>query len=205
MYLVQFVNNLDESVTQGDVLVIGHRKALPSHHASMGNPVVGADVCDEAADTRVCGIVHEVHANVVPEALIPANAEEIMPDANLADSKRAAGARGMAARATKLSKAAKARQASMQLYSLKQLEKLDRSKVKPGQLGYMVTHGVCAVCKVDADIAPIKVGDLLTTSPTKGHAQKVENPAEAVGAILGKALASLREGKGTIPILVMIQ
>jgi hypothetical protein len=190
MNLVQFTNNLDESVTQGDVLVIGHRKASFSHHASMGNPVVGVEVADTAFDTRVCGIVFEVHADLAPEGLVPPGLE---PESSAHAGKR------------KASKASKARQQSMQVYNFKQLEKLDRAKVKPGQLGYMVTHGVVASCKVDADITPIKVGDLLTTSPTKGHAQKVLEPTQAIGAILGKALASLKEGKGTIPILVMIQ
>jgi hypothetical protein len=199
MHLVQFTNNLEESIAQGDVLVIAHRKASASHHASMGNPIILAEVADEAHDTRVCGIVYEVHAEVAPEELNPPGAPSELA------AGQEGGAKSIAAVRHKPSKAAKARRQKMQIYSLKQLEKLDRAKVKPGQLGYMVTHGVCAVCKVDADIAPIKVGDLLTTSPTKGHAQKVQNPVEAIGAILGKALASLREGKGTIPVLVTIQ
>ena len=72
-------------------------------------------------------------------------------------------------------------------------------------MGWMVTIGTFGYCKVDADIAPIEIGDLLTTSPTKGHAQKVLNRAEAVGAIIGKALGPLAKGKGKIPVLVMLQ
>jgi hypothetical protein len=60
-------------------------------------------------------------------------------------------------------------------------------------------------CKVDADVAPIEVGDLLTTSPTKGHAQKALDPGKAVGAIIGKALASFSRGKGKILVLVLLQ
>jgi hypothetical protein len=60
-------------------------------------------------------------------------------------------------------------------------------------------------CNVDADIAPIAVGDLLTTSPTSGHAQKVLDRGMATGAILGKALGSLDRGKGQIPVLVMLR
>jgi hypothetical protein len=82
---------------------------------------------------------------------------------------------------------------------------LDKTRVGQGQVGLMVTLGAFAHCKVDADIAPIEVGDLLTTSETKGHAQKVTDPARAVGAILGKALGSLKEGKGRIPIMVTLQ
>jgi hypothetical protein len=51
-------------------------------------------------------------------------------------------------------------------------------------------------CQVDADIAPIAVGDLLTTSPTRGHAQKVLQPDKAMGAIIGKALGRLDAGQG---------
>jgi hypothetical protein len=60
-------------------------------------------------------------------------------------------------------------------------------------------------CKVDATQAPIEVGDLLTTSPTQGHAMKAEDPLKAFGAVIGKALAPLREGRGLLPILVALQ
>lgn len=82
---------------------------------------------------------------------------------------------------------------------------VDRSRIAPGQVGEMVTLGAFAWCKVDAGIAPIGVGDLLTTSPTPGHAQKVLDRPEAMGTILGKALAPLEEGLGTIPVLVVLQ
>jgi hypothetical protein len=60
-------------------------------------------------------------------------------------------------------------------------------------------------CKVDATDASIEVGDLLTTSPTQGHAMKAEDPFKAFGAVVGKALAPLREGRGLLPILVALQ
>jgi hypothetical protein len=60
-------------------------------------------------------------------------------------------------------------------------------------------------CKVDASHAPIEVGDLLTTSPTPGHAMKATDPLEAFGAVIGKALGPLKEGQGLIPILVALQ
>jgi hypothetical protein len=69
----------------------------------------------------------------------------------------------------------------------------------------MATLGAYAHCKVDADISPIEAGDLLTTSPTRGHAQKVLDSSLAVGAIVGKALAPLRRGKSSIPVFVMLQ
>ena len=60
-------------------------------------------------------------------------------------------------------------------------------------------------CKVDADISPIQAGDLLTTSPTPGHAMKAHDPAKSFGAVVGKALASLPSGKGLVPMIVCLQ
>jgi hypothetical protein len=60
-------------------------------------------------------------------------------------------------------------------------------------------------CKVDAKYSPIKVGDLLTTSPTPGHAMKATDSSRAVGAVLGKALRPLRSGRKLIPMLVSLQ
>ena len=60
-------------------------------------------------------------------------------------------------------------------------------------------------CKVDARYAPIEVGDLLTTSPTPGHAMKADNPFQAFGAVIGKALRPLESGQDLVPILVALQ
>jgi len=60
-------------------------------------------------------------------------------------------------------------------------------------------------CKVDACGAPIEVGDMLTTSPTEGHAMKACDPARAFGAVIGKALRPLATGTGLIPILIALQ
>jgi hypothetical protein len=61
-------------------------------------------------------------------------------------------------------------------------------------------------CKVDAQYAPVEVGDLLTSSPTPGHAMRAVDPSKAFGAIIGKALQSMSAGqKGLIPILVALQ
>jgi hypothetical protein len=60
-------------------------------------------------------------------------------------------------------------------------------------------------CKVDADYAPIDIGDLLTTSATPGHAMNAKVPTRAFGAVIGKALRPLRSGKGLIPVLVALQ
>ena len=60
-------------------------------------------------------------------------------------------------------------------------------------------------CKVDARLGAIAIGDLLTTSDTPGHAMRVADPARAFGAVIGKALAPLAEGRGLVPILVALQ
>jgi hypothetical protein len=62
-----------------------------------------------------------------------------------------------------------------------------------------------ANCKVDAGQASIEVGDLLTTSPTRGHAMKAVDPSKAFGAVIGKALRPLEGGVGVIPILIALQ
>jgi len=62
-----------------------------------------------------------------------------------------------------------------------------------------------AYCKVDAQYAPIEAGDLLTTSPTAGHAMKATDPVNAFGTVIGKALKPLEKGTGLIPILISLQ
>ncbi len=60
-------------------------------------------------------------------------------------------------------------------------------------------------CKVDASYSPVEIGDLLTTSPTPGHAMKASDAARAFGAVLGKALRPLTHGCCLVPILVALQ
>jgi len=60
-------------------------------------------------------------------------------------------------------------------------------------------------CKVDAQHEPVNVGDLLTTSPTPGHAMRATDRDRAFGAVIGKALQPLTSGRGLIAILVALQ
>jgi hypothetical protein len=60
-------------------------------------------------------------------------------------------------------------------------------------------------CKADGSFGSITAGDLLTTSPTRGHAMKVSDRSRALGAILGKALGPLESQRGLIPILVSLR
>lgn len=80
---------------------------------------------------------------------------------------------------------------------------LDRQRFSAGRLPLALVGKV--YCNADASYGPIEVGDLLTTSATLGHAMKASDPAQAFGAVIGKALRPLRSGCGLIPILVALQ
>ena len=60
---------------------------------------------------------------------------------------------------------------------------------------------------VQADVSngPIKPGDLLTSSTIPGHAMKVSDHARVQGAILGKAMTGLKDGRGMVLVLVTLQ
>ena len=60
-------------------------------------------------------------------------------------------------------------------------------------------------CKVDAGFGAVCVGDLLTTSPTPGHAMRAADPGRAFGAVIGKALGAFASGCGLVPVLVALQ
>jgi hypothetical protein len=60
-------------------------------------------------------------------------------------------------------------------------------------------------CKVTAENGPIQVGDLLVTSSTSGHAMKGTDRSKLIGAVVGKALEPLQQGKGVIQVLVTLQ
>lgn len=87
--------------------------------------------------------------------------------------------------------------------------------VKPGMLmgqsgsladgKYSVALSGRVYCLVDASRGAIEVGDLLTTSDTPGHAMKATDFSKANGAILGKAMTTLAEGKGLVLVLVTLQ
>jgi hypothetical protein len=80
---------------------------------------------------------------------------------------------------------------------------LDKQRSQANRLPVALTGKVC--CKVDAQYSPIEVGDMLTTSPTPGHAMKAADPLKAFGAVIGKALRPLPAGQGLIPILIALQ
>jgi hypothetical protein len=80
---------------------------------------------------------------------------------------------------------------------------LDRRQSQDGRAPVSLVGKV--YCKVDAKYASIEVGDLLTSSPTPGHAMKASDPFQAFGAVIGKALRPWHDGCGLIPILICLQ
>lgn len=189
MDIAQFLNNIPDILETGDVVVIAGKQPMWS---SASGPALfpEVDVSDRSYDTRVCGVVSHVGMDQLPSV---SNQESLGPPAKQSE------------KAKTKKNGEKTTGAPQRTYTLEELAKIDHTKINPGQKGFMVTLGAFAHCKVDADIAPIKAGDLLTTSHTKGHAQKVIDPGKAVGAIVGKALGNLKKGKGKIPVLVMLQ
>jgi hypothetical protein len=170
-----FVNAVGDKVERGDVVVIGAGKSKLRYGSGNNIPIPEVDLCSKDYDTRVCGIV----ADFVAENDLPT--VEPPPDADEKFFERHPFA-GMGGAPDQ-----------------------NPTVVMDRQFGRMVTLGSYAHCKVDASGGAIKPGDLLTTSKTPGHARKVDDPAQAVGAIVGKALASHSRGKGVIPVLVMLQ
>jgi hypothetical protein len=60
-------------------------------------------------------------------------------------------------------------------------------------------------CWANAAYGPIQPGDLLTTSDTPGHVMAVADHQKAQGAIIGKAMSPLSEGRGFVLVLVSLQ
>jgi hypothetical protein len=81
--------------------------------------------------------------------------------------------------------------------------RLRQKGVIEGSQNVALTGRVYALA--DASNGPIKPGDLLTTSDTPGHAMKVTDQSRAQGAILGKAMSGLEQGKGLVLVLVTLQ
>ena len=57
----------------------------------------------------------------------------------------------------------------------------------------------------DASLGAIKPGDLLTSSATPGHCMKASDRTHSQGAIIGKAMSGLTDGKGMVLVLVSLQ
>ena len=62
-----------------------------------------------------------------------------------------------------------------------------------------------AACRVDTLHGPVRVGDLLTSSPTPGCAMPATDPSRAFGTVIGKALTPLDEGIGLVDMIISLQ
>jgi hypothetical protein len=85
---------------------------------------------------------------------------------------------------------------------------LDRQQTESLQVNYKrlpIALMGKVFCRVDAQHAAIEVGDLLTTSPTLGHAMKATDRENAFGSVIGKALRPFLDGRGLIPVLIALQ
>lgn len=60
-------------------------------------------------------------------------------------------------------------------------------------------------CWADAAAGSIQPGDLLTTSETPGHAMRAADSERSHGAVIGKAMTPLEQGKGLVLVLVNLQ
>jgi hypothetical protein len=77
-----------------------------------------------------------------------------------------------------------------------------QGKIEGGQ-NVALTGRVYALA--DATGGAIRPGDLLTTSGTPGHVMRVSDRQRGSGAVLGKAMTSLKQGKGLVLVLVSLQ
>lgn len=79
-----------------------------------------------------------------------------------------------------------------------------KGTVADGALPVASIGRVWVRCDAGANGA-IEPGDLLTTSNTPGHAMRVTNAARSNGAVIGKAMSSLKKGKGLVLVLVSLK
>jgi hypothetical protein len=79
-----------------------------------------------------------------------------------------------------------------------------KGTVADGALPVASIGRVWCWCDADANGA-IEAGDMLTTSDTPGHAMKVSDYNKANGSVIGKAMSSLKSGKGLVLVLVSLK
>jgi hypothetical protein len=82
---------------------------------------------------------------------------------------------------------------------------------EPGEGKVLVAQSGRVRVKADATFGAIRPGDLLVSSPTRGHVMRSRpvkmgtTPAHRPGTIIGKALEALPSGKGDILVLLTLQ
>ncbi len=79
-----------------------------------------------------------------------------------------------------------------------------KGTVADGTLPVASIGRVWCWCDADANGA-IEAGNMLTTSNTPGHAMKATSRERRDGAVIGKAMSSLKSGKGLVLVLVSLK
>jgi len=82
-----------------------------------------------------------------------------------------------------------------------------RTSMDPARTAQEVPMAVVGIVptKVSTENGPIQRGDLLVASSTPGYAMKGTDRSRMLGAVIGKALEPLAEGKGVIEVLVTVR
>ncbi|HMA38224.1 MAG TPA: hypothetical protein VKY74_27495 [Chloroflexia bacterium] len=198
-YVVDAMQNADTTALEpGDVVVIVGNSA-----PVLGQiPVITVRKAARANDTGVAGVVDQ--ALYVPDATTKAAYAAQQDAQRAAQTARAQAQAAATAQGTKPAAVpqppAPITDAQGSVHAL-----ADATQVAPGGYANVVTLGAYKAVKVDTRFGPIHAGDLLTTSPHAGYAQVVTDKAAAMGAVIGKALADLTTGTGTIPVLVTLK
>ena len=76
---------------------------------------------------------------------------------------------------------------------------------EPGEGRALIAHSGRVRIKADASFGAIRPGDLLVSSPTKGHAMRSKPSKVRPGTVIGKALEALPGGRGEILALITLQ
>lgn len=202
-YVVDAMQNVGTEILQpGDVVtIVGNGASV------LGKiPVVQIKKATSAYDTGVVGVVDQV-------LYVPDAATKAAYDAQEATLRAAQVARNKAdAAAHAQGPHAKPDYSQIQMPTT-HISDADgvmhaiegATEVTPNGYANVVTLGSYQAIKVDASFGPIKAGDLLTSSTHAGYAMKVTDRALANGAVIGKALANLPSGTGTIPVMVTLK
>ncbi len=84
---------------------------------------------------------------------------------------------------------------------------LTQEQVGEGEHAVALAGRVYCWCDAtrDGGAGPIEPGDRLTTSATPGHAMKAVDESRIPGAIVGKAMSRLDEGRGLVLVLIQPQ
>jgi hypothetical protein len=77
--------------------------------------------------------------------------------------------------------------------------------IKPGEYMTVATSGAYRAVKVSAANGPIRVGDLLVAGDTAGVAMKADLKETGFGSVIGKAMANLDSGEGTIAVMLSLK